>query len=212
MGTSEKSAAQGRTTLAILAGGRSGRMGRDKSLLPFLGKPLVLRVVERLRSLTEDVILTTDRPADYAFLGVRCVPDLEPGRGALGGLYTSLKAAGTPLVAVTACDMPFASLRLFETERDLLLQTGADVVIPETEHGLEPLHAVYRRETCLPSVEAALNAGEWKLIAWLPRVAVYKLPGDVISEFDPLGLAFWNLNTPQDFHQAEERARKLDTF
>jgi molybdopterin-guanine dinucleotide biosynthesis protein A len=139
------------------------------------------------------------------------VPDLEAGRGALGGLYTSLHAARTPLVAVTACDMPFVSLPLFEAERDLILRTGADVVLPETVHGLEPLHAVYRRETCLPTIETALRAGEWKLIVWLPKVTVIKLTADTTLKADPSGLAFWNLNTPEDFRRAEERAGKLET-
>jgi molybdopterin-guanine dinucleotide biosynthesis protein A len=83
-------------------------------------------------------------------------------------------------------------------------------VIPETVHGLEPLHAVYRRETCLPAIEAFFKAGEWKLIAWLPKVAVHKIPPEKTNKFDPLGLAFWNLNTPEEFRRAEEQAREIE--
>jgi hypothetical protein len=68
--------------VAILAGGRSERMGRDKALMPFLGRPLILRIIERLRSLTDDLFVMTDRPADYAFPGIPIHSDLEPGRGA----------------------------------------------------------------------------------------------------------------------------------
>jgi molybdopterin-guanine dinucleotide biosynthesis protein A len=197
-------------TLAIQAGGESRRMGGDKALQPFLGRPLILRVVERSAGLADEIIVTTNRPADYAFLGLRCVPDLVPGRGPLGGLYTALRAAGQPLVAVAACDMPFASRTLFEYERDLLLETGADVVIPSASAGLEPLHAVYRRETCLPPIAAALAAGAWKLVAFHPQVKVRVLTPAETARYDPQGLAFLNLNTPEEFRQAESLASELE--
>ena len=198
-------------TLAIQAGGESRRMGRDKALMPFLGRPLILRVVERLAALADEVVVTANNPADYAFLGLPLFADLEPGRGALGGLYTALHAAQHPLVAVAACDMPFASRALFEYERDLLIETGADVVIPSSAEGLEPLHAVYRRATCLPTIKDALMAGEWKLIAWFPVVQVRTLTPAETARHDPQGLAFLNLNTPEEFRQAERLATESAT-
>ena len=205
-------------TLAIQAGGESRRMGQDKALLPFLGRPLILRVVERLAAFADEILVTTNQPADYAFLGLPLFADLQPGRGALGGLYTALHAAQHPLVAVVACDMPFASRALFEYERDLLVETGADVVIPSSAEGaehslsLEPLHAVYRRATCLLAIEDALAAGEWKLISWFPKVKVRTLTPAETTRHDPQGaehslsLTFLNLNTPEEFHLAEQLA------
>ena len=84
-------------------------MGEDKALKPFLGRPLIQRVIDRLTPIADELIVTTNRPAEYAFLNLRLVPDLKPGRGALGGLYTAIASAAHPLVAVVACDMPFAS-------------------------------------------------------------------------------------------------------
>jgi molybdopterin-guanine dinucleotide biosynthesis protein A len=194
-------------SLALLSGGRSDRMGRDKALMPFLGRPLILRILERLAPLTDEVILSTNHPADYGFLGLPLYPDLQPDSGALGGLYTSLIAAHGSIVVAVACDMPFASPTLFDYERKLLSKTGADVVIPSTHQGLEPLHAVYRRETCLPIIRSALEAGKLKLIGWLPEVYVRMVPPEETARFDQQGLAFWNINTPEEFRQAEERAR-----
>jgi molybdopterin-guanine dinucleotide biosynthesis protein A len=154
------------------------------------------------------MLVTTNQPDDYAFLGLRCVPDLLPGRGALGGLYTALSVASHPLVMVAACDMPFASPALFAHARDLLLETGADAVVPSVEKGPEPLHAVYRRATCLPPVLAALEAGERRLISWFDHVDVHLLSPAETARFAPSGLAFWNLNTPEEFQQAEELARR----
>lgn len=195
------------SSLALLSGGKSGRMGQDKALIPFLGRPLILRILERLVFAMDEVILSTNHPADYAFLNLPLYPDLLPDCGPLGGLYTSLNAAHSQIVAAVACDMPFANPTLFEYEGELLSKTGADVVIPSTPQGLEPLHAVYRCQTCLPVIQSALEAGRLKLVGWLPQVDVKMIPPDEIVHFDPRGQVFWNINTPEEFHQAEEQAK-----
>lgn len=193
-------------TVCIQAGGQSSRMGEDKALKTFLGRPLIERVLERVSAIADELLVTTNRPADYSFLHLRLIPDLKQGRGALGGLYTAIASASQPFVAVLACDMPFASAALLETASRILVQEGADVVIAKGEEGYEPLHAVYRRETCLPAIEAAIAADQWKVIAWFPEVKVRVLNADEIKATDPLGLAFWNVNTPDEFAKAEELA------
>jgi molybdopterin-guanine dinucleotide biosynthesis protein A len=80
-------------TVVIQAGGQSSRMGEDKALKPFLGRPLIQRVIERLAPIADEIIVTTNRPAEYGFLNQRLVADLKPGRGALGGLYTAIASA-----------------------------------------------------------------------------------------------------------------------
>jgi molybdopterin-guanine dinucleotide biosynthesis protein A len=194
-------------TVCIQAGGQSSRMGEDKALKTFLGRPLIQRVVERLSPIADEVLVTTNRPEDYRFLGLPLFPDLRPGRGALGGLYTAIASAAQPVVAVAACDMPFASAALFEAASRLLVAEAADVVIAKSEEGYEPLHAVYRRATCLPAIEAALDADQWKVIAWFPQVKVRVLTPEEIRQHDPAGLAFWNVNTPEEFSKAEELAQ-----
>ena len=194
-------------TVCIQAGGASSRMGEDKALKTFLGRPLIQRVAEQLSPIADELIVTTNRPEEYAFLNLPLFPDLKPGRGALGGLYTAIAAAKHPIVAVVACDMPFASASLLEAAGKLLLGEGMDVVIPKSDEGYEPLHALYRRETCLPAIEAAIDADQWKVIAWFPHVKVRVLTPDEIRQYDPSGLAFWNVNTPEEFSKAETIAQ-----
>lgn len=201
-------------TISIQAGGASSRMGEDKALKPFLGRPLIQRVIERLGPIADEIIVTTNRPADYAFLNtstgsvrrLRLVSDLKPDRGALGGLFTAIASAAHPIVAVVACDMPFASSPLIEGMSRLLVQQEADVVIAKSEEGYEPLHAVYRRETCLPAIESAIDRDQWKVIAWFPQVRVHVLTPEETRRHDPSGLAFWNVNTPEEFTEAERIA------
>lgn len=194
-------------SIVIQAGGDSQRMGQDKALMPFLGRPLIQRVVERLTPVADELLVTTNRPKEYRFLGLPLFRDIKPGRGALGGLYTALSSAACEAVAVVACDMPFASASLIEAASRLLVQEGADVVIPDSGEGLEPLHAVYRRKTCLPAIEAAMNADQWRLISWFPQINALILQPEEIKPYDPLGLVFWNLNTPEEFFEAEQHAK-----
>ncbi len=193
-------------TVCIQAGGASSRMGEDKALKLFLGRPLIQRVVDRLEPMADELIVTTNRPDDFSFLGLRLFPDVMPGRGALGGLYTAISSAAHPLVAVVACDMPFASANLIEAALKIMDDENADVVIAQGEEGYEPLHALYRRETCLPAIESAIHADQWRVIAWFPRVKVRVFTPEEIKSADPAGLAFWNVNTPEEFARAEELA------
>ncbi len=195
-------------TVVIQAGGQSSRMGEDKALKLFSGRPLIQRVVDRMKPIADEVIITTNHPTGYEFLNLPLVADLKPGRGALGGIYTAVASAASPLVAVVACDMPFASPRLLEGARNLMVEEGADVVIARTDEGYEPLHALYRRETCLPAIETAIGADQWKVISWFPQVKVRVLTPNEVKSFDPSGLCFWNLNTPQEFIEAEKVVKR----
>jgi len=196
-------------SLAVQAGGMSERMGEDKALKPFLGRPLILRVIDRLASLSDEILVTTNRPEDYAFLHLRLVADLVPGRGPLGGLYTALASATFPIAAVVACDMPFASARLLETAARLLVEEEADMVIAKTGDGYEPFHAVYRCAACLPAIQSAVDAGRLKVTGWFSSVKVRELTPAEVAEADPTGHAFWNVNTPEEFAEAERLSLTL---
>jgi molybdopterin-guanine dinucleotide biosynthesis protein A len=181
-------------------------MGEDKALKSFLGRPLIQHVVDRMMPIADEIIVTTNHPDNYTFLNLRLVSDLKPGHGALGGLYTALFFARQPVVAVVACDMPFASANLLEAAHRLLVEEGADVVIPRPDEGYEPIHAIYRRSACVPAIKSAIDADQWKVIAWFSQVKVRTLAPEEIKLYDPSGLAFWNLNTPEEFAEAERRA------
>jgi molybdopterin-guanine dinucleotide biosynthesis protein A len=185
-------------------------MGEDKALRPFLGRPMIERVVGRLKPVADEILVTTNRPEEYAFLHLPLFTDLVPDRGALGGLYTAIACAGMPLVAVVACDMPFASASLIEMAARLMLEEDVDVVIAGSAEGFEPLHAVYRKAACLPAIESAIETGLWKVIAWFPQVKVRTLKAEELQAADPPGLAFWNVNTPEEFAEAERLASADD--
>jgi molybdopterin-guanine dinucleotide biosynthesis protein A len=196
-------------SVVLQAGGRSTRMEENKALKSFLGRPLIERVVERLAPIADELLVVTNEPGEYEFLRRPLVRDVEPGLGPLGGLHTAMIAAKYPAVAVAACDLPFVSAPMMVAAAGYLFQDEADVVIARTAEGYEPLHAVYRRGTCLPAIEAALGAGQRRVISWFGQVRVRELAPDECARYDPDGLAFWNVNTPSEFSAAEQRASAL---
>ena len=194
-------------SVSIQAGGESRRMGQNKALIPFLGKPLIQRVIERVKEIAGEIfIITNDRPS-YEFLGLPLIADKIPGYGVLGGLYTAFLEAKLPYVTSIACDMPFVSAKLFKHEFEQLMASAGDVVIPESANGLEPLHAVFRRDTCLPFVEEALRQDERRLISWIHRANVLVVSRVEVAMVDPDELAFTNINTPADLAHAEALAK-----
>lgn len=195
-------------SVVIQAGGESRRMGSDKGLIPFLGQPLIQRVIERIGPLANELLITSNQPEAYQFLGLPVFADLLPGRGALGGIYTALAVAGCPLVAVVACDMAFANRNMLSAQRAMLLNEGLDGVVPDNRPGLEPFHAVYRREPCLSAVRQALDSGQKRADAWFPAVKMGYFPPEQIALLDPAGETFININTPADLRLAELRAKR----
>ena len=179
----------------VLAGGHSRRMGRDKALIEFQGKPLIAHVIAALRELTEDVVLVTNRSAVYRPFGTRVVADYDPPRGPLGGIAAGLQAVQHDLAFVAACDMPFLNPRLL---RYLLLESpGYDAVVPQSGAEFEPLHALYRR-TCYPSIVQRLTNGQRRVISFFADVRLRTVLEAEWRTIDPAGRSLLNLNTPDD--------------
>ncbi len=184
-------------------------MGRDKGLMPFLGRPLIQRVIERVRELSSNIVLITNRPDDYRFIGLPTMQDASPGLGPLGGAFTAASSCRSTLLALVACDMPFVNAGLLAYACAVLEADRYDAAVPITADGPEPLHAVYRAATCAPAMQAALDAGELAMAAWLRRIRTRFIGTDEAAHFDPEALAFINVNTPEAFHAAERRAARL---
>jgi len=192
-----------KTSLAIQAGGQSSRMGTDKALILFKGQPLIERIIQRLKPIADEILITSNQPEDLLFLGYPVYPDLYPGLGALGGLYTALYYSQNPIVLIVATDMPFPSLALYQKQIEFLAAQAMDVVIPVSHEGFEPFHAVYRREACLPAVKQALEIGQKRMISWFPDGKVRVLSVEEVKTYDKRVQAFININTFEELTQAE---------
>src|SRR5512137_1012273 len=122
----------------VLAGGQSRRMGRDKALIDYQGRPIIAHVIDTLRTLTDDVVVISNRSDLYSSFGARVAPDYDPPCGPLGGLAAGLQAMTAELAIVVACDMPFLNVNLLRWLIDLA--DGYDAVVPQSGAEYEPLH------------------------------------------------------------------------
>jgi molybdopterin-guanine dinucleotide biosynthesis protein A len=170
-------------------------MGRDKALIEVAGVPLVLRVAARVAQVADPVMLAPGRPGRLGNLGYREVADADEGAGPLGGLAAGLDASPHRLVAVVGVDMPHASPRLMAMLADL--HDGEDAVVPVTEAGVQPLHAVYAT-TALPTIWAALRADRLALHAVLQELKVRLVGRDEWMRADPGGRFAFNVNRAED--------------
>jgi molybdopterin-guanine dinucleotide biosynthesis protein A len=186
----------------ILAGGMSTRLGRDKSLLPLGGEPLLSRVAHRLSALSDDVIVVTNDADRYEPLALpaRLIPDERPGVGALMGLYSGLRVTRHEYSLAVACDMPFLNLSLLD--HMVQLAPDYDVVVPRVDGYVEPLHAVYGKG-CLPAMERRLARGQRRIISFFQDVRVCYIERAEVERFDPRHLSFVNVNTPQDWARVQ---------
>jgi len=152
----------------VLAGEQSRRLGRDKAVEPFLGQPLILRVLQRIAPVISEAVVVVADAARGRTLPVgadhRIALDLYPNSGSLGGIFSGLAAASSQWSLVVSCDMPFLNADLLR--HMLALRQGADAVVPVVEGRPEPTHALYAK-ACLPFIEQRLQAQELKISGFL---------------------------------------------
>ena len=201
-------------TVAVQAGGESRRMGRSKATVPFGGRPLLCRLVERVYPVADEILITTNEPQNLGFLQtmpeghkVRLERDICDCRGSLTGLYTALVKSTFDYVAVCACDMLDVSHELFAAELQRAVEGDYDIVVPVNDQGFEPFHAVYKRDTCLAAVEKALDEGKksMKSVVTSPDLKVCHYGMREVYEIVPDGGCFANCNTPDELARAEAR-------
>ena len=189
----------------ILAGGGSTRFGRDKALAEFAGKPMLARMIELMRRLTQEVKIVAAL-GKYSGFGATVVEDHWPGEGPLGGIITALIRTQENDVAcrwnfIVSCDMPFLTLDWMKYSAERAGKSTAQVVLPYSLNGPEPLCALWRTDA-RTAVQEQFEKGVRKVTA-----AIEKLNSEVLDEgdwkrFDSAGRLFWNMNTAADYEEA----------
>jgi molybdenum cofactor guanylyltransferase len=192
----------------IQAGGRSVRMGgRPKALIEVGGRSIIERVLAALAPAVDEVLVVTNTPELYAFLGLPMVGDVYPDHGSLGGIYSGLKAAAGQAALTVACDMPFLHPEIVKLVAERAGE--GDVVIPRVGRQLETMHAAYGK-ACLPHIEARLEAGRLKIVDFFDKVRVVEIAEANVARFRDPQIAFMNVNAPDELERARALAAELD--
>jgi molybdopterin-guanine dinucleotide biosynthesis protein A len=189
----------------VMAGGASRRFGSDKALVQFAGTPLLLRMCELVQAATGSVRVIATR-GRYTDLDVPVIEDRWPDEGPLGGMITALQATATAdprreWNLIVSCDMPFLTREWLNYTTERAIASDADVVVPRSAHGLEPLCACWRTSAAA-SLRAAFDDGVRKVTEAMKRLRMEVLDEAHWKRFDSAERIFWNMNTPQDYETA----------
>ncbi|MDY6966397.1 MAG: molybdenum cofactor guanylyltransferase [Halobacteriota archaeon] len=197
----------------ILGGGKSSRFNyTDKSFINFERKPLLKHVIESVSGVVDELIIAIqdeDKICDIEkMFDVKVVIDRVKGFGPVAGISAGLKASSTEYSIILACDMPYTNREVISLLFDRA--EGYDAAIPKWEDELiEPLYAVYRRESMIKATKNAIEEGKHKVsypISRLPEINY--VPIKVIREIDPELKSFININTPKDLNKLSNNLKK----
>jgi molybdenum cofactor guanylyltransferase len=192
------------TTVFILAGGKSTRMGRDKAFVEYEGRTLLARALDLARSVSSGVWIVGSKEKFAEFAPV--VEDVFRDCGPLSGIHAALRGSLTELNVVLAVDMPFVSSAFLE-----YLITHARsapdeaVVVPRSEGRRQPLCAVYRREFALVA-ERALQARQNRIDRLFDEVHTRVIEQEELEDAGFSFAIFRNLNTPEELEAEKRRA------
>ena len=192
-------------TGAILAGGKSRRMGKNKAFLRLGDYTLIEHVIHRIQPISDELLIITNTPDAYIHLGIEIKGDIIPNTGTLGGIYSALTYATNDAVICIGCDNPFLNTNLLLYLFSVLGKH--DAVIPYTcsdigQMTLQTLCAVYSKR-CLPIIKKMLNAAEFRVHALKRHANTHLIPPEVWKEISTDGYSFLNINTPIDFEIAQ---------
>lgn len=190
----------------ILAGGSGSRLGADKSLLIFSGRPLIQLTVKKLGRVVDEMVVVA-RNHDQAAALQKLVPeaiftcDSIQGFGPVAGLAAGMKCAKGEYVFASGCDLPFLNVRVIEKLFELA--EGYDAAVPIRPNGMkEPLHSVYKRDRMIPACENAICRCTRRISAPLGELRANLVPVKRLRHLDPELLTFFNVNTREDLKTA----------
>ncbi len=187
----------------ILAGGLNTRFNGEEKALIHVGQRQILdHLSDIFCDLFDERILITNNPMKYLAWDFKLATDIFPIRSSLTGIHAGLFFTTNPYIFVTACDTPFLKKEIVEFLM-ANIQSGVDVIIPETDAGLEPLCAVYSTK-CLKPVEHNLRQQKLKIQEFFKKLRIKRIPEKDLKTIDPDLISFFNINSPADLQRANK--------
>lgn len=179
----------------ILAGGKSKRMGMDKSLVRYQEKRLVEYPIDLLQEFCNEIIISSEpnKLTDYNFPKVA---DEKGQCGPLSGIYSCLKASSNELNIVISCDMPLVSKELITHLLNNIF--NFDLVMPLHKTYFEPLCAIYKK-TLIPTIDNLFEKQDFSPLSLIPITNINKLEIGEHLDFYNTDL-FRNINTLEDLN------------
>lgn len=190
----------------VLVGGASSRFGEDKAFAKLAGIPMLEYMIDVLIKATGEAFIVGGVREKHQGFDADIIPDRWPGEGPLGGIITALEvSARSPGKSIwnliVSCDMPFLTREWLTYLCERTAASQAEVVVPQSAQGLEPLCACWKTDAG-PSLRSAFENGVRKVTEAMKQIRVEVLDEKDWKRFDSAGRLFWNMNTPQDYQDA----------
>jgi molybdopterin-guanine dinucleotide biosynthesis protein A len=194
-------------TGVILSGGLSTRFnGNNKAVINVHGKRVLDSLYDVFSDLFDEIILVTNEPLKFLEWDLTIVIDIFSTRSSLTGIHAGLFYMKNPFAFFSACDTPFLKKELVESLIEHI-EENIDIIIPETDAGLEPLCAIYSKQ-CLKPAEQHLKEKKFKIQRAFRGNRIKRIPENILRATDPELVSFFNINTPADLEVAQEMAKK----
>ena len=194
-------------TGVILSGGLSTRFnGNNKAVINVHGKRVLDSLYDVFSDLFDEILLVTNEPLQFLEWDLTIVTDIYSTRSSLTGIHAGLFYMKNPFAFFSACDTPFLKKELVESLIENI-EKNIDIIIPETDAGLEPLCAIYSKQ-CLKPAEQHLKEKKFKIQRAFRGKRIKRIPENILRAADPDLVSFFNINTPADLEAAQEMAEK----
>ncbi|MBQ7000014.1 MAG: formate dehydrogenase accessory sulfurtransferase FdhD [Oscillospiraceae bacterium] len=187
-------------TAAILAGGKSSRMGFDKQLMMEDDRRILESVIQLLRQEFSDILIVTAKPELYAGMGVRLCRDEYQEKGPLAGVHAALHHARSRYVYLLACDMPVVNLSFIRYMKDCLQRSGADICACKRTDRMEPFNTFYS-QALLPDITHRLTTGNSSLFRFIYSNQACVIEEEEAARFDKELRMFTNINTRTEYEK-----------
>lgn len=186
-----------KVTGVILAGGKSSRMGEDKSLLKIKGKTLTELAHNAIKDFCDEIIVSSNSQENIIF-NTKHINDIYKGIGPMGGIYSALKISSNETNLVVSCDMPFVSKEYISFI--LEQSTNFDVCISSFEEKMFPFPGIYKKNI-INLLKNEINNKHYKLTKFIGKV------NNIIIDFETSDLfynekMFYNINDKESYIEA----------
>ncbi len=180
---------------AIIAGGRSGRFGSDKSLYIYENKTLIQHVFDAISPVFDDIVIVANDSEKFRFLEVPVIPDIIPGLGPIGGIYTAVEKLKAERIFIFPCDMPFLNTKFIRYMTEI--PAVYDIVVPEVNGRYQPLHAIYSKN-CIKAIKKNIDAEDYRMSGFFEGHNIRVVGEDEIGFYDDPFRMFKNINFRED--------------
>jgi molybdenum cofactor guanylyltransferase len=194
-------------TAVILCGGKSSRMGFDKSNLKVKERLLIEVIADKLKEVFEEVILLTNDSEKFKGIRYKVFEDMIPDLGPISAIYSALKYASSRYIFITACDMPVVNLDFIRYMMEVIDTTDVEGVAARITSLIEPLYAFYSKDM-IKTFESQIKNQNYRLFEAINLSKIYYIEESQVRKYSSNLDIFTNLNYQTDLTQLDKIFRE----